>query len=184
MSETETKNVSPPEVDTAEAHELTNGRVKWFNNKAGYGFITVTNGEYSGTDVFVHHSVIQVANEQYRYLVQGEYVNFKMCALDDKESGHKWQAGEVKGNDGGKLMCETRNESRQERLNYKNEDGTTNRPRRQRESVAPPVRIRGQGPRDGDEWMLVRRRNPRNAVTSPNKREPVRSRSNNNNRQM
>ena len=33
------------------------GRVKWFNNKAGYGFITVTDGSRSGTDVFVHHSI-------------------------------------------------------------------------------------------------------------------------------
>jgi cold shock CspA family protein len=34
------------------------GRVKWFNNKAGYGFITVTDGPKSGSDVFVHHSSI------------------------------------------------------------------------------------------------------------------------------
>ena len=39
------------------------GRVKWFNNKAGYGFITVTDGPKAGTDVFVHHSVIKVAKE-------------------------------------------------------------------------------------------------------------------------
>jgi cold shock CspA family protein len=36
------------------------GRVKWFNSKAGYGFITVTDGPKSGTDVFVHHSAIKV----------------------------------------------------------------------------------------------------------------------------
>ena len=36
------------------------GRVKWFNNKAGFGFITVTDGPQSGTDIFVHHSSINV----------------------------------------------------------------------------------------------------------------------------
>ena len=46
------------------------GRVKWFNNKAGYGFITVTDGDRSGKDIFVHHSGIKVGSEQYRYLVQ------------------------------------------------------------------------------------------------------------------
>ena len=34
------------------------GRVKWFNNKAGYGFITISSDEQSGEDVFVHHSAI------------------------------------------------------------------------------------------------------------------------------
>ena len=32
------------------------GRVKWFNSRAGYGFVTVTAGDHSGGDVFVHHS--------------------------------------------------------------------------------------------------------------------------------
>ena len=40
------------------------GRVKWFNNKAGFGFITVsTEGPFKGTDVFTHHSGISVLNE-------------------------------------------------------------------------------------------------------------------------
>jgi cold shock CspA family protein len=51
--------------------EKFTGRVKWFNNKAGYGFITVTDGPKSGSDVFVHHSSIKVVSEQYKYLVQG-----------------------------------------------------------------------------------------------------------------
>ena len=40
------------------SHEETSitGRVKWFNNKAGYGFITITDGDRVGTDVFVHHT--------------------------------------------------------------------------------------------------------------------------------
>lgn len=39
-------------------------RCKWFNNKAGYGFVTVSGGEHDGTDVFVHHSGIVVDKEQ------------------------------------------------------------------------------------------------------------------------
>jgi len=54
------------------------GVVKWFNNKAGFGFVTVlendASGEYSGKDVFSHHTSCVVSNKQYRYLVQGEYV--------------------------------------------------------------------------------------------------------------
>ncbi len=46
----------------------TNGCVKWFNNKSGYGFINVVGGDNTGTDVFVHHSAIKVDTEQYRYL--------------------------------------------------------------------------------------------------------------------
>ena len=83
------------------------GRVKWFNNKAGYGFITLT-GE-TEKDVFVHHSSIQVGNEQYKYLVQGEYVEFN---LETSSGAHEYQAGEVRGIQGGKLMCETRRENK------------------------------------------------------------------------
>ena len=133
----------------------TTGRVKWFNNRAGYGFITVTDGQHDGIDVFVHHSAITVEHEQYRYLVQGEYVNFNMCAIENEN--HKWQAGAVKGMHGGKLMCETRLESRESRTNYSNEQRETSRPR-SNDNYQPRVRMRGSGPRDGDEWMLVRRK--------------------------
>lgn len=90
--------------------ERFTGRVKWFNNKAGYGFITVTDGSKAGTDIFVHHSTIKVDSEQYKYLVQGEYVEFNLCL---SESGdHEYQSSNVSGIKGGKLMCETRNDVR------------------------------------------------------------------------
>ena len=57
------------------------GRVKWFNNKAGYGFITVTR-DGTETDIFVHHSDVMVVNEQYKYLVQGEYVEFIIISTE------------------------------------------------------------------------------------------------------
>jgi CspA family cold shock protein len=96
--------------------EIFIGRVKWFNNKTGYGFITVTDGKRSGNDIFVHHSAINVEG-QYKYLVQGEYVEF---AIVDTPSGkHEYQASNVNGIKGGKLMCTTRHETNIARSNYK-----------------------------------------------------------------
>ena len=87
------------------------GIVKWFNNKAGFGFVTTL--EDSGKDIFVHHTGVSVDREQYKYLVQGEYVEFDMSKSDNNE--HKWQAVNVKGVGGGPLMCVTRFLNRQER---------------------------------------------------------------------
>jgi cold shock protein len=136
------------------------GRVKWFNNKAGYGFITITDGERSGKDVFVHHSGIKVGSEQYRYLVQGEYVQFE---LDNTPSGaHEVQAKLVGGINGGMLMCETRRDFRQTRVSYKstkeNVETTSLKPR----SARPPRSSdnslpRGRGPRERDDWNLVKK---------------------------
>ena len=98
---------------TVESTRLT-GRVKWFNNKTGFGFITAlgdSDGVKDGIDVFVHHSTIKVAQEQYRYLVQGEYVEFVLSKTADS-SKHEFQAADVSGVKGGKLICETRWESR------------------------------------------------------------------------
>ena len=52
------------------------GRVKWFNNRAGFGFVTVLDGEKKDEDVFVHHSALKTDEQQYKYLVSGEYVEF------------------------------------------------------------------------------------------------------------
>ncbi len=97
--------------------ERYTGRVKWFNNKAGYGFITVTDGSKAGSDIFVHHSSIKIDTEQYKYLVQGEYVDFNLTAV--ASSSHEYQAGDVSGIKGGKLMCETRNELRSTRSQHR-----------------------------------------------------------------
>jgi cold shock CspA family protein len=82
------------------------GQVKWFNNKAGYGFITVSDGEYVGKDIFAHYSTIRVGDTQYRYLVQGEYVEFQLSISTN--TAHEFQATHISGIKGGLLMCETR----------------------------------------------------------------------------
>jgi CspA family cold shock protein len=135
------------------------GRVKWFNNKAGYGFITVTDGARSGSDYFVHHSAIEVENQQYKYLVQGEYVEFDLVKTSSTE--HEWQASKVCGINGGKLMCETRYELKLARTAYKSENTVTQpetkMPRQQKPPREDKPRARGEGPRDGEkkEWTLV-----------------------------
>ena len=117
------------------------GRVKWFNNKTGYGFISVTSGDRSGTDLFVHHTSIDVADQQYKYLVQGEYVEFEI--INAETADHDYQTRNVRGISGGKLMCETRRDMRTNQVGYRqyneNNDST------EKKLNAP--RPRGEGPR-------------------------------------
>jgi cold shock CspA family protein len=111
-------------VTSSTTAERLIGRVKWFNNKAGYGFITVTDGDKSGTDIFSHHSSIGVSNQQYKYLVQGEYVEFSIST--SQTGAHEFQSANVCGIKGGKLMCETRNENKLSRNTYKAATSQTN----------------------------------------------------------
>ncbi len=82
------------------------GQVKWFNTKAGYGFITGSDGEHKDHDIFVHFSSIKVVNSQYRYLVQGEYVEFDVVKPEGDK--HEHHAVNVTGINGGSIMCESR----------------------------------------------------------------------------
>jgi cold shock CspA family protein len=155
-------------VTPAVASEHLLGRVKWFNNKAGYGFVTVTDGSRSGTDVFVHHSAINVDSQQYKYLVQGEYIEFDLIKVESDK--HEWQASRVSGIRGGKLMCETRHELKAARNEYKTTKTTSEEPRMPRQKTVQPrqktseprqktavPRQNTAAPRDGEskEWTLV-----------------------------
>ena len=57
---------------------MTTGKVKWFNNAKGYGFVLA---ECADEDLFVHYSSIQMTG--YRTLRAGQEVNF------DIEQGSK-----------------------------------------------------------------------------------------------
>lgn len=89
-----------------ESKQLT-GIVKWFNMKSGFGFIKSLDEEES-RDVFVHHSALSTSNDQYHYLVEGEYVNFYVVEKE-KDGSTRMVADRVTGILGHQLMCETRN---------------------------------------------------------------------------
>ena len=48
------------------------GKVKWFNDSKGFGFLTTDDG----TDIFVHHSAIQ--GEGFKTLDEGQEVEFEI----------------------------------------------------------------------------------------------------------
>lgn len=64
---------------------MTVGRVKWFNNEKGYGFIDYKVGE----DVFVHYSAIEL--DGYKTLSEGQLVEFNLI-----ETSKGYQALNVK----------------------------------------------------------------------------------------
>ena len=51
---------------------MAKGKVKWFNDQKGYGFIQQDNGP----DVFVHHSAI--VGEGFKTLAEGQAVEFEI----------------------------------------------------------------------------------------------------------
>lgn len=53
---------------------MCRGRVKWFNNDKGYGFIE--RNELVGEDVFVHYSAIN--QDGYKTLKEGEIVEYTL----------------------------------------------------------------------------------------------------------
>ncbi len=52
---------------------MPNGRVKWFNDKKGFGFIEPDGG---GEDIFVHHS--SILSDGFRTLTEGQPVQYEL----------------------------------------------------------------------------------------------------------
>ncbi len=181
----QTVPVQEQEQQQEQSHDPATGCVKWFNNKAGYGFITVNNcvtGE--PRDIFVHHSAIQVSQSQYKYLVQGEYVELTISPVDNDR--HEIQVSSVRGLKGGKLMCETRNEmrssreehyqsqpqqqvSQQQQRSQPQQQQVPQTPRLQRKQIKdsrPPQLSKS----DESEWMIVPRRTTTVQTANGNRR--------------
>jgi len=62
---------------------LTEGTIKWFNSKKGFGFIE----QESGDDVFVHFSAIEMSG--FKTLAEGERVEFEVEENDKGLSAKK-----------------------------------------------------------------------------------------------
>ena len=67
---------------------MARGKVKWFNDSKGYGFIEQPDGE----DVFVHFSAISM--EGFKTLTEGEDVDFEVRETDKGLQAANVQRGE------------------------------------------------------------------------------------------
>jgi len=145
-------------MSTQENSQRILGQVKWFNNKAGYGFITVSEGEHSGKDIFIHFTAIRVTG-QYKYLSQGEYVEF---VLDKSNSEvHELQATDVSGVKGGKLMCEIRRNTQQQPGSEIQQSQDIRPVNKYRRYKVPRDDVPTESPMDdNEEYTTVRRRRP------------------------
>ena len=108
VSDIEYEDGRSPQPPTAEIEPRLTGVVKWFNNKSGFGFITVCQESHPlhSKDIFCYYKSLRIVNLQFRYLVQGEYVDFTLVKAAVEP--HEYQAVDVTGVQGGPLMCETR----------------------------------------------------------------------------
>ena len=76
------------------------GRVKWFDSRKGFGFITNLDDE---RELFVHHSRLVTEVNCFKTLYEGEYVLFDIVTDNKKEL-----ANNIKGIREGPLLCECR----------------------------------------------------------------------------
>jgi len=98
--------------ESVQESERYTGRVKWFNNPRGYGFLSYKGTDGSDKDVFVHYSAISSDTENgFRTLTQGEYVSFSLIESDKPE---KLQASNVTGVGGGPLLAEQRQQNQRQ----------------------------------------------------------------------
>ena len=116
------------------------GKVKWFNPKRGYGFITVKMDD-SNKDIFVHHANMKTSKDCYKTLYSGEYLECNVST----DSSNKTQATNVTGIGGGELMCENDSviHSREQRQNNrKNRDDSTNDNKTEHKTVSSETQDR------------------------------------------
>jgi cold shock CspA family protein len=103
------------EEEEQETGVLLQGRVKWFNDRHGYGYITcISKGSYNEKDIFIHHTNITPKLSNYKTLYPNEYVEFLLgeadkCFDEDEnpvDTEYENQATRVTGIMGGPLLCD------------------------------------------------------------------------------
>lgn len=134
--------------------DRSTGSVKWFNNKAGYGFVTVKGGHHDGKDVFAHYSAIKVADDQFRYLVQGEYIEFDLTK--DDSGKHDFVVSNISGIKGGSLMCEVQKANEKPRVVYKYVVGGDNAFASGDAEGFQPIKRRQQKPKTTDKKSYLK----------------------------
>lgn len=146
-------------MSTTESASILTGKVKWFNSKAGYGFITVIDdGELLNKDIFVHYSSIRAESSHYKYLTQGEYVEFSLTKPSNDK--HEFHAVDVTGIRGGLILCETR---RLHALSGKSDEhavDSSESPRETPREAKPKAKPRGP-PKDSEGFTSVKRSHKR-----------------------
>ena len=83
VDEVPRRGIQPHHPLPSHAHSLPTytGQVKWWNDKLGFGFATVTEGPsvaMKGRDVFVHHTGIAAPANTFRSLRKNERVTFNL----------------------------------------------------------------------------------------------------------
>ena len=99
-------------------------------------------------------------------MVQGEYVEFMITPIEKKSNGMDVHATMIRGLNSGKLMCETRHESRGQRLSYSSQHKSETRQHATKRDTKPESSPRSQpetrrpqlDQADQSEWMIVPRR--------------------------
>lgn len=117
------------------------GVVKWFDLVKGFGFIEITQGEFSGSDVFVH--AVDVEGNP---LAEGDKVRFDICDDDRSRNGGK-RAEAVSGGTAppnAREQAKGRGKGGKEgHGGYGGRRGNSRRPMRRRDSRRP-MRRRGE----------------------------------------
>ena len=114
-----TSHIASATTDATGATSVTCvGQVKWFDKVKGFGFISHLDDQ---TDYFVHHTQIKTSlnddsqRELFRYLIAGEYVEFKLHEVTEGHGGQRVMACNVTGIRGGDLMYNIIHQQHQER---------------------------------------------------------------------
>ncbi len=66
---------------------VVTGKVKWFNEKKGFGFLE----QQSGVDVFVHFSQIEPTKKGFKNLSEGQAVTFEIHEAQKGFEAHNVQ---------------------------------------------------------------------------------------------